>query len=39
VTVPAGRDRDGLPVGVQLIAPLHADELALAAARDVESGL
>jgi amidase len=39
VTVPAGRDRDGLPVGVQVIAPLHADELALAAARDVESGL
>ncbi|MFS0732104.1 amidase family protein [Microbacterium sp. 1P10UB] len=39
VTVPAGVDRDGLPVGVQLIAPLHADAWALAAARDVEAGL
>jgi len=37
--VPAGVDRDGLPVGVQVIAPLHADELALEAARAVESHL
>ncbi|TDN92035.1 amidase family protein [Microbacterium sp. BK668] len=37
VSVPSGADRDGLPVGVQLIGPLHADELALEAARSVES--
>lgn len=36
--VPSGEDRDGLPVGVQLIGALHSDELALAAARDVEAG-
>ncbi|QIG41229.1 amidase [Microbacterium sp. 4R-513] len=39
VTVPAGVDRDALPVGVQVIGPLHADELALAAAAAIESGL
>lgn len=36
VAVPAGADRDGLPVGVQLIGPLHGDELALEAARHIE---
>lgn len=36
VAVPAGTDRDGLPVGVQLIGPLHADEFVLAAAGDAE---
>jgi len=36
VSVPVGLDRDGMPVGVQVIAPWGADELALAAARDVE---
>ena len=39
VTVPVARDRDGLPVGVQIIGPMHGDELALAAAGAVESGL
>lgn len=39
VSVPAGIDRDGLPVGVQVIGPLHADELALAAAQAIESHL
>jgi amidase len=37
VAVPSGIDRDGLPVGVQLIGSLHADEFVLAAARDVDS--
>lgn len=34
VAVPAGVGSRGLPVGVQVIAPLHEDRLALAAARD-----
>jgi amidase len=37
VAVPIGLDRDGLPVGVQLIGPMGGDALALAAARDVET--
>lgn len=32
-SVPIGRDRDGLPIGVQVIADLYADLTALAAAR------
>ena len=39
VSVPAGTDRDGLPVGVQVIGPMHGDEWALAAARDIEGAL
>ncbi|WP_345800007.1 amidase family protein [Microbacterium sp. AZCO] len=39
VAVPAGTDRGGLPVGVQLIGPLHGDELALVAAGAVEAGV
>lgn len=36
VSVPVGLDRDGMPIGVQLIARGGADELALRAAREVE---
>lgn len=34
VAVPAGTGADGVPIGVQVIGPLHGDRLALAAARD-----
>lgn len=34
VAVPAGVDTGGVPIGVQVIGPLHADDFALAAARD-----
>jgi amidase len=33
--VPIGRDGDGLPIGVQVIADLYADRTAIAGARDV----
>ncbi|WP_137845009.1 amidase [Microbacterium sp. 2FI] len=39
VALPTGLDEDGLPTGVQLIAPRNADHIALAAARDVEAAL
>lgn len=39
VSVPAGLDDAGLPIGVQLIAPDGGDIDALAAAGDVETGL
>lgn len=34
VAVPAGLDSGGVPIGVQLIGPMHGDRLAIAAARD-----
>ncbi len=34
VAIPAGGDAAGAPIGVQVIAPLHGDRFALAAARD-----
>lgn len=37
VALPTGLDDDGLPTGVQLIAPRNGDHAALAAARDVEA--
>jgi amidase len=39
VAVPTGLDDDGIPTGVQLIAPRNGDHIALAAARDVEAAL
>ena len=33
-SVPIGRDADGLPIGVQVIADLYADRTAIAVARD-----
>ncbi|GAB2834190.1 amidase [Microbacterium insulae] len=37
VAVPAGVDAGGVPIGVQVIGPLHGDLLTLAAARDAAS--
>lgn len=34
VAVPAGLDSGGVPIGVQVIGPMHGDRLVLAAARD-----
>jgi amidase len=34
-SVPIGRDGDGLPIGVQVIADLYADRTAIAGARDL----
>ena len=39
VCVPAGRTREGLPVGVQIVGPPGAERLLLAAARAVERAL
>jgi Asp-tRNA(Asn)/Glu-tRNA(Gln) amidotransferase A subunit family amidase len=39
VSVPAGRTRGGLPVGVQIVGPPRAERLLLAAARAVERAL
>jgi len=36
VTVPAGRSREGLPIGVQIVGPPFAEEMVLAAAEIVE---
>ncbi|KQT33577.1 amidase [Sphingomonas sp. Leaf412] len=36
-SVPIGRDADGLPIGVQVIADLYADRTAIAAARAAHS--
>ena len=33
--MPIGKDADGLPIGVQVIADLYADRTAIAAARDI----
>ena len=37
VTVPAGRSRDGLPIGVQIVSPPFAEEMVLVVAEIVES--
>lgn len=37
VAVPAGLDSGGVPIGVQLIGPAHADRFVLSAARDAGS--
>lgn len=39
VCVPAGRTREGLPIGVQIIGRPHQEQLVLAAARLVETAL
>ena len=39
VALPTGLDEDGLPTGVQLIAPRNGDHIALAAGRAVEAVL
>jgi Asp-tRNA(Asn)/Glu-tRNA(Gln) amidotransferase A subunit family amidase len=39
VCVPAGRTREGLPIGVQLIGRPHQEQLILAAARLIETAL
>ena len=39
VSVPAGRTREGLPVGVQIVGPPRSERLLLAAARAVERAL
>ncbi|MBX5329379.1 amidase [Rhodococcus fascians] len=39
VAVPTGLDSDGIPSGVQLIAPRNGDHIALAAARAVEQSV
>lgn len=39
VAVPAGVDAEGVPIGVQVIAPVHADRLAIAAARDAAAAV
>lgn len=36
VTVPAGRSKEGLPIGVQIVGPPFAEEAVLAAAKIVE---
>lgn len=37
IALPVGLDGDGLPAGVQVIAPRNGDHIALAAARDIEA--
>jgi Asp-tRNA(Asn)/Glu-tRNA(Gln) amidotransferase A subunit family amidase len=37
VTVPAGRSKEGLPIGVQIVGPPFAEDLVLAAAEIVEA--
>jgi aspartyl-tRNA(Asn)/glutamyl-tRNA(Gln) amidotransferase subunit A len=37
ISVPAGVDADGLPVGLQIIGPRHREDLVLAAAASYES--
>src|SRR5262249_18792615 len=39
VSVPCGYDREGLPVGLQIITPHGSDELALSIAAAVERGV
>jgi aspartyl-tRNA(Asn)/glutamyl-tRNA(Gln) amidotransferase subunit A len=39
VTVPAGLDANGLPLSVQVVAPLYRDDLALRGARAIERAL
>jgi Asp-tRNA(Asn)/Glu-tRNA(Gln) amidotransferase A subunit family amidase len=37
LTLPAGRAKNGLPLGLQLVAPFGEDERLLASARDIEA--
>jgi Asp-tRNA(Asn)/Glu-tRNA(Gln) amidotransferase A subunit family amidase len=37
VTVPAGRSKEGMPIGVQIVGPPFAEDLVLAAAEIVEA--
>jgi len=39
VSIPFGTDATGMPFGIQVIAPRHADQLAIATARELEAGL
>ena len=39
VALPAGRDHKGMPFAIQVIAPRHADRLALSAAASIEATL
>ena len=39
VTIPAGRSKDGLPIGVQIAGPPFAEEMILAAAEIVQQAL
>jgi amidase len=36
-TIPAGRSKEGLPVGLQIIGPEHADLSCIALARQLEN--
>ncbi|MFE1663634.1 amidase [Microbacterium sp. P02] len=39
VALPTGQGGDGMPTGVQLIGPMHGEEVVFAAARDLEAGV
>jgi len=39
ISLPIGRTSDGLPVGLQIVGPRHADDVVLAFARHVEQVL
>src|SRR5690606_38729673 len=39
ISIPVGRTSDGLPVGLQIVGPRHADDTVLAFARHVEQVL
>ena len=39
ISVPCGRDGDGMPIGAQLVAPPWRDEIALRAAAALESAV
>lgn len=39
ISIPCGRGRDGLPIGLQIIAARGRDDQLLAAARDIEAAL
>jgi amidase/aspartyl-tRNA(Asn)/glutamyl-tRNA(Gln) amidotransferase subunit A len=39
LSIPAGRTRDGMPVGLQIVGPRHSDDLVLAVGRFAEAVL
>lgn len=39
ISIPIGRTSDGLPAGLQIVGPRHADDLVLAVARTIEHTL
>lgn len=39
VVVPAGRSREGLPIGVQIVARVWREDVAIAAARHIEAAI